>query len=325
MENKELEEKMMRKLDDLIEKSNKILGDLEKLRGEPDVLNLPKENRMQINDDEFFKEDGIDYDPDSSSIAWLYYEKMYNEKIVIDINACKDTPSNKYYRRIGTFSYNLTKGRLEIIQLPKEPTLEKGIIKIAGDCTFNFGDSKRESFLKVISKINDENIKKKLNLCSKMHHSPYNFSLIPRTGGMGNRKQNGGDRPDWLLFSLREFYKNRDRHPILECCPECERMWIRKIQNEGERIITQDDKNAYEKNTEICLADFLLKINSVEEYCRIFYHFEKKDVLYYLMMGLGGEQIKDIDGLNMYMDLAIKYWIHQRSHYENVTKNKEEK
>ena len=264
------------------------------------------------------------YDPDSSSVAWMYYEKMY-EAIKKEL---KCMGKGKIYRIVGSFKYENKK----IIQTDYQRCLE--YIEIGGDCVFNFSKSsgKYSKFIKIIEK--DENIDKrkilfsKLELCSMMHHSPYNFALMPSTGGMNNCKNQCGkgmmalDRTDWLFYALNELYeklKIDNSLSELKNINEINEAKKKLLDLQGkEQIIICDKRNI----NDLILYDFINEIDNFDNYVNIFYHLDTSERLdrnlINDMIKLGTYEIEDIDSIDNYMNVAIAYWLIQRDKYMNL-------
>lgn len=300
------------KLEDFVKISNKILN------GCQDAT-IPDEKYTYTYQEKEYK-----YDPDSSSIAWAYYKTMYGDMIkgtkrVEIVGETKRIQGLVNYKKNG---------------IKQEPygDLELGKIALAGDCVFNFNEKKVERFKKLLKK--DHDLQNKLRLCEKMHHSPYNFSLMPVTGGMNNQKQSlsGYDRPDVLLYAISKFYE-KDMTELTEKTTE---IYDRLIELQGELQIIQ-----HRGITDLCAYHFLATIGSFENYMRIFYHLDlqreqynideklKKidpkennlnldERLYIAMLTMGQQPIDNPEDLKAYMNLAIAYWKIQRSKYESL-------
>ncbi|MGY3725078.1 hypothetical protein SAMN05421767_1225 [Granulicatella balaenopterae] len=138
-----------------------------------------------------YKEDNIDYDPDSSPFAWKYYHTMYSELISWTDNENKT--DKKYYRRegirkIAVFSLGVNHTLQQIKYQEYSEENDTSSLKYGGDCAFNFNNLKYARFLKLV---NNKDLYNKLNFCAMMHHSPFNFSLMPRTGNLNNAKGTG--------------------------------------------------------------------------------------------------------------------------------------
>lgn len=281
-------------LDKLINKSNDILDRLSK--EDNSILD------ELITDEEYFNDNDYAYDPDSSPVAWKYYEQMYGW-VQSDILMGWDS---KAKRIIGDASIN--KDGNSSIEV-KHVNYKYGTISFAGDCVFNFKEGGKT--LKCIkeNKLND-NALQKLKFCRAMHHSPYNFSLIPRTGEMNNRKK--CDRPDWLLAGIEHLYTESDK------CEKEIKTWkeIRKLQKDYQ-VITHRSRS---RNDEV-LFTFLKLIGGVEKYANIFLNLGDKNdddqKMLKDMIEFGKDELSE-DSFEQYMDLAIRYWQIQRKKYEAV-------
>ena len=307
-------------LEKLIEQSDAILDKL--VCGEIDEKVEP------IEDKEYFKDESKEYDPDSSPVAWMYYEKMYN---FIDKNKKMDNTGNP--RRIkGLWNYNDDFGWEHI----DYGDLKDNTIAIAGDCVFNFkkeygndnvlkSTCKYSKFRKKIcackvgkgKECDRRVLLSKIELCSRMHHSPYNFALMPITGGMNNAKDKSGqayDRIDCFLYGMNEMYKIAFET----------RKTLEKSQKDKYAIIWNTKQKSF-------LSKFLQTIGSVEKYAKIFYHLDGSrpldKILLYAMIGFGSHEIETPEDVDYYMNMAILYWSIQRcKYYEKVDdENKKEK
>lgn len=258
------------------------------------------------------------YDPDSSLRAWEYYFEMYYEflsnveeedkNLLFEKRFGKKNKfwlSGKAYKRVvGTFCYFENKDYIWPYKLDSCWLKEGKNIGIAGDCTFNFNEKKVSHFWNVIEKDdNKENqqIKEILLLCSSMHHSPFNFSLMPTTGGLNNIKgRNALDRIDVFLNTLKNIYEK-----------------IKKNEEIEEINVT--------KTTGRALIHFLKCIGSFENYCKIFYQLDyeegNKENLVQKLLDNAEEykSIENSDQLVKYMELAVEYWEKQKEKYEKVS------
>ena len=290
------------------------------------------------------------YDPDSSLRAWEYYFKMYYEFLSNVEKEDKDLlfkeelgkkfwPIDNVYKRVvGTFCYFENKDYIWPYKLDRCWLKEGQNIGIAGDCVFNFNEKKVSHFWNVIEKDdNKENqqIKEILLLCSLMHHSPFNFSLMPTTGGLNNIKGNGLDRIDVFLNKLKNIYddlKELDESGIKKSDIEEFENYIH-IQKQG-KIGEIDVSTKLRK----ALIHFLWCIGSFENYCKIFYQLDyketkEKDLVERLLDNAEkyksiensdqpAEKYKSIensDQLVKYMELAVEYWEKQNEKYEKVS------
>ena len=251
------------------------------------------------------------YDPDSSLRAWEYYFKMYyeflsnvdNEYEVFSIeeNRFWFIKENAVYKRVaGTFCYFKNGKYIWPYKLDESKLREGKNIGIAGDCVFNVNEKKFSRFWKMIEKDNNkknQQIKEILLLCSSMHHSPFNFSLMPTTGGLNNIKgKNALDRIDVFLNTLKNIYEK-----------------IKKNEEIEEINVT--------KTTGRALIHFLKCIGSFENYCKIFYQLdyeENEDNLVNKLIKNAekNESIENSDQLVEYMKLAVEYWEKQKEKYK---------
>ena len=251
------------------------------------------------------------YDPDSSLRAWEYYFKMYyeflsnvdNEYEVFSIeeNRFWFIKENAVYKRVaGTFCYFKNGKYIWPYKLDESKLREGKNIGIAGDCVFNFNEKKFSRFWKMIEKDNNkknQQIKEILLLCSSMHHSPFNFSLMPTTGGLNNIKgKNALDRIDVFLNTLKNIYEK-----------------IKKNEEIEEINVT--------KTTGRALIHFLKCIGSFENYCKIFYQLdyeENEDNLVNKLIKNAekNESIENSDQLVEYMKLAVEYWEKKKEKYK---------
>ena len=292
------------------------------------------------------------YDPDSSLRAWEYYFKMYYEflsnvekenkedkNLLFEKKFGKKNKfwlSGKAYKRIaGTFCYFENKDYIRPYKLDSCWLKEGKNIGIAGDCVFNFNEKKVSYFWKKIKKDNNEEnqqknqqIKEILLLCSSMHHSPFNFSLMPTTGGLNNIKGNGLDRIDVFLNTLKNIYddlKELDESGIKKSdIKELENyIHIQKQGKIGEIDVSTKPRKA--------LIHFLWCVGSFKNYCKIFYQLdyeENEDNLVNKLIKNAekNESIENSDQLVEYMKLAVEYWKKQKEKYdENEKKYNENK
>lgn len=307
------------KLDKLIAISNLILD------GCPDETISDKEYTYTYKGLDF------DYDPDSSSIAWAYYKTMYIGKIPIKVKEDKNINSKGLPARIqGLFNYTE-----ESIEQVTYGDLKLDKIALAGDCVFNFNQGKLANFVNLLKENTNLELLEKLKLCARMHHSPYNFSLMPVTGGMNNQKRSlsGYDRPDVLLYAISKFYENGKinleelREPDIQEKIKDEKK-MHEIRDKLWELQDELRIIQHREITDLYAYHFLATIGSFENYVRIFYHLDDNNPidrsLVKEMLALGKESFDDkknkkkmsVDALNAYMDLAITYWKAQRSKYE---------
>ena len=80
------------------------------------------------------------------------------------------------------------------------------------------------------------------------------------------------------------------------------------------------------KKTYIILYNFLIKLGSVKEYAKLFYHLDDNDkcdvddkkTMLESMIEFGNEAINSYKKLEKYMNLAICYWNIQRKKYNRL-------
>ena len=294
------------------------------------------------------------YDPDSSLRAWEYYFEMYYEFLSNVEDEDKNLlfkkeefgkkfwlSGNVYKRVVGTFCYFEKNKYIWPYKLDSRWFKKYKNIGIAGDCVFNFNEKKVPNFEKIIKKdnLNDQNTKEQikvvLSLCSRMHYSPFNFSLMPTTGGLNNIKGNGLDRIDIFLNKLKNIYddlKELDESGIKKSDIEEFENYIH-IQKQG-KIGEIDVSTKLRK----ALIHFLWCIGSFENYCKIFYQLDYKETkekdLVERLLG-NAEKYKSIensdqiaekyksiensDQLVKYMELAVEYWEKQKEKYKKVS------
>ena len=119
----------------------------------------------------------LPFDQDSSPKSWEYYKKNYKKIYYED-----------KYEKTG----NNTVG----YRLKCKAKVNDFEFDIAGDCSFNFNKDKKEKFKSIIDNdlnldLNEKRIlNKKLDHCCQMHHTLYNFDLMPVNGEMNNVKGN---------------------------------------------------------------------------------------------------------------------------------------
>lgn len=293
------------------------------------------------------------YDPDSSLRAWEYYFKMYYEFLSNveeeDKNLLfeeelgkKFWPIDNVYKRVvGTFCYFENKDYIWPYKLDRCWLKEGQNIGIAGDCVFNFNEKKVSHFWKMIKKDNNkknqqknQQIKEILLLCSSMHHSPFNFSLMPTNGGLNDIKGIGLDRIDIFLNKLKNIYddlKKLDESGIKKSdIKEFENYIHIHIQKKGKigeiDVSTRGGK---------ALIHFLWCIGSFKNYCKIFYQLDyeenENNNLVQRLLDNADKSIENPDQLVEYMKLAVEYWKKQKEKYDenekkyNENKEKDEK
>lgn len=124
------------------------------------------------------------------------------------------------------------KARYHLIGYPKGKNIKLGdddLVYISGDTLFNFKDNLgtashqkyeyyRSLIIKDFSGEKQERYLAKLDECRRMHHSIFNFALMPQTGGLNNFKGSvfdsighSLDRLDVLVYHLFSYYEDKSR------------------------------------------------------------------------------------------------------------------
>jgi len=263
---------------------------------------------MKIESKQVWKEKILDFDPDSSPIAWEHYEKYYNyfSFTKLEESLEKDKTGEIIYRLKSTVSVDEIK------------------YEIAGDCSFNFNEDKKKSFIDIINKDDkseDEykkKVKDKLEQVSKMHHTLMNFSLIPVTGGLNNLKgklkikdnrvmvHGAGkppkndqlDRLDTFIYFIDYSFKK------IEEFNESQYVNLKTI---GEFFSNSIFTTSMKSENFSVLYDLLEKYEDVHEYCRNFYKIDNKEFVGKLIDN-GKYQIKTAEDVEKYMNLAYEFW-----------------
>lgn len=210
------------------------------------------------------------YDRDEN--AWELYKSIYGEKLLV----AKEKNELKYDNESS--------------------------IEVSGDCCFNFNIKKYRYLENIILtgiideftknklevlKLSDEPYReyllKKLQFCKKFHHSPYNISLMPKTGKLNNKKQQiANDRFDSFLWSLELLYAGNDA-----------------------LILTGDDNVVVDNRNE--LKKCLLSFKSVYDYCDFFYKGLDKKLIDKIIAS-GKCAINTPMRVHEYLNLAYEFW-----------------
>ena len=263
-----------------------------------DVLVDPA-RKIRIGNKLFFDEE----EPDSSNIIWDYYSIYY------DIKINKNSLSSKF-RKIGNFEYlkNKDSNCVKLCNIPLNNN-NLGTINLGGDCTFNF-KSKINILYNIIAKDTEEkSIELKDKLMSlilgiqKMHHSPYNFSLIPVTGALNKAKGVSLDRFDKFIFRLQEYYNYNFSTNTFE---------------DNIEYLHKSICNFSTLNNFFYIHDFLKAIGSINTYCDLFYP-ELTFGLYQSLIISGRKRIDSINCVIEYIELAIRFWEAKVKYYDKQT------
>lgn len=252
------------------------------------------------------------FDPDSSPLAWKHYKKIYTK-----INNIPDVDKDKDKDKYEKYGNDKKGYRLRCKVKLKNKDIE---FEVAGDCSFNFNDKKRELFESIIEKKKDPAEKnrliKKLNYCCEMHHTLYNFDLIPVTGGMNNvkgkLKHKGnkilvhglGRKPETLHDRLDTFIHLMDYSISQRKKYEREKCNLKEIGSFfADSVFTHSLTG---ENFEI-LYELLENYNDVYEYLKDFYNIDDKKFIKKLINN-GKSEIINSEDLDRYMNLADEFW-----------------
>lgn len=169
------------------------------------------------------------------------------------------------------------------IDRKKQPKLssEYPAFKMAGDCIFNFNEKKIKLFKRLLD-VEDYPL---LEYCCNNHHELCNFSFMPITGGMNNKKgilrcnseeNYAYDRFDLFIYELNQYYNKKPS-----------------------RIFSRYNKGA--------LIWYLGLFNNVYEYCQKIYMIDNKDFVDDVISS-GSSAIINREIAIQYMKLAKRYW-----------------
>lgn len=228
------------------------------------------------------------HDLDSSMDTWeLLYCKVYKDKFssLFDFNNIEDTETSdkckRYYIKINKEEQPEFRN-----EYPK--------FKIAGDCDFNFNDKKVDLFKKFLL---EEDIPLLME-CHNNHHELWNFSFMPISGAMNNKKgclkcitdesQDSVpyDRPDLLVCELDRYYKG-----------------------EPTRIFSRFNKDA--------LKWYLSNFSDVYDYCKDIYLIDDKSFVDRLIES-GKQPIDSRNRALEYMKLANEFWNIKKNKLKNI-------
>lgn len=115
--------------------------------------------RKTVLSEQEYKGKTIEFDPDSSPLAWKSYFLYYQNG-------------------------DETKLKLKRNRLILENKIGKYPITIGGDTSFNFNEKKINKFMELIAETPGLEVKQKLDECHSMHYSVLNFDLVPAIGGL---------------------------------------------------------------------------------------------------------------------------------------------
>ena len=234
-----------------------------------------------------------------------------------DFDSCKERW--EYYKeQFPLFNIDTSKVEYDKNQRGKWRYTRKGeSVEIAGDCFFNFNETKVKLYKKL--KPLSQSTIIKLEDCAKKHHSNENCVLMPVTGGMNNVKgkiyyrekdENFAihgvgragillDRPDTFIYFMSEFFKARKRNYDL--------------MSAGEFLSNSIFREALNTLNFQAIYSFMNSFQSIEEYCGLFYGIDK--AFTQRMIRNGKKPIKNEKDLIRYIELAEDFWSIQRGKF----------
>lgn len=216
------------------------------------------------------------HDFDSSEDVWeklynIVYPKVFGD--LFDFNNRSDAETSKKCKRLYIK-----------IDRQKQPDLaqEYPKFKMAGDCIFNFNDSKIAMFSGLVGKDNEL-----LKICKNNHHSLLNFSFMPITGGLNNTKgilrceksgeKKSFDRPDVLIAELNKYYTGKQARIFRKANREALTWYLSLFADHG---IAGYCKDIYFINDDNMLQKFLdlaekpiCNCNTAIEYMELAYNY----------------------------------------------------
>lgn len=187
------------------------------------------------------------HDCDSSWDVWdKLYDIVYKNTFdyLFDFNNKSDKETSNKCKRLY-ITFDREKQPELVARFPK--------FKMAGDCIFNFNETKVELFSDLMAGKESELLSK----CASNHHSLLNFSFMPITGGLNCTKgiircENGGerksfDRPDVLIAELEKYYSGKPTRLFRRANKEALQWYLNIFEGQGingycEKIYLMDDK-----------------------------------------------------------------------------------
>jgi hypothetical protein len=253
---------------------------------------------------QFWKGRKINFDPDSSPIAWENFKKVYTvnhwnliEKFDMgDVQFAKFDEESKEYLDEPEIDHNLYNRLYAFAKNGEDFCSGNHVFRLGGDCDFNFVDDKYKAYKKMLN--DDRELVASLDACYSMHCKLVNFSLMPATGGMNNTKgklfvdekgahYNSGeswrpdcyDRLDTFIYCLDQYFKNG-----------CE--------------VILSESVYYPEPLKKYLSYFN---NNIYDYCKKIYFLNDKNFIDRLICE-GQKPIKNGDDVVRYMKLAQDFW-----------------
>lgn len=225
----------------------------------------------------------LDFEPDSSPMAWEHYRKYYSfpdydfDNLCF-YNHCKEV-KNKYFVNKPKSEGN------RLYALAKNTIIENGFCesttRLGGDTDFNFNNKKAILFRRIIG--NDSGILAQLDRCVNKHHTLVNFSLMQAMGDMqGQKGEDPFDRFDVFVFNLDRFFSGLPNNIL-------------------------NSSRASDSNKKHLSLFLKQKYNNVYDYMRKTY-FIKNEALVDKIIAQGAMEIKTKDDVVRYMNLAEEVW-----------------
>lgn len=241
----------------------------------------------------------IEFDPDSSPMAWEHYRKYYSLADYDFDNLVFYTYYSKLNKKAGLYWNNYwlnycnepsRDGKDRLFVLSKGVVTHGGYIgaclRLGGETDFNFNEKKVVLFKKLIG--TDVEANEQLERCANMHHTLVNFSLMQGMGEMqGHKGRNRFDRFDTFVADLDDYFMGIDAAILDAASPE----------NVG------------------LLITYLNSFLTVYDYMREIYFITDRDFVDEIVKN-GRMPLRDKDDAVRYMNLAEKFWRNKQTYFE---------
>ena len=250
----------------------------------------------------------IYYEPDSSPLAYEFYQRIYEQTFGKIYDLSKPhfmVYENKlYYDRLQSTNNRLQALFKETVPVDSDKDGNNAYrfqLRLAGetDFDFKFDDNPYKDKAGKLIKIagEDQKIKKKLEEhYSERHHTLVNFSLMFVPGDLQKIKSRG------ILSGKDKKYEWLDRLDsflyILDCYYRCKD--------------TSFFKEMSGANFE-SLKEFLNEFENVENYCKIVYLLEDTNLIKALIQN-GKKTLATKEDIEQYLELADRFWEEKASH-----------
>ena len=197
--------------------------------------------------------------------------------------------------------YNCENGTDVVIE--NNAICAKGVrIEASSDTDINFKRIKIRYYEDIIDSNSGEMdakqiafLKMKLNALNQLTYTPNNISLMPKTAGLNNIKQNwGNDRIDTFIYMLDLYYKG-NKSVVLDA-----------------GRITRGIISYKERNK---LAQYLDTFSDIYDYCKKIYHIDK--VLVDIMLQTGGMGLECAEMVDIYVSIANVFWQQKLMFFKN--------